>query len=205
MSHYTPSFSRKSRLSSAASWVATREILLQPKFIAVDFETANRQGGLSACQISLSKVSDGQIIDRFTSFICPPPGYQHFDFTYLHGIDYDDVADAPTWSKLRTPIADFAEGLTLYAHNASFDAGVWKRLDQFIGYDLPLGDFYCTYRTTKSLIPGLVNYKLPTVVSHLVPNYRLNHHRADSDADACALIVVALQNMLCANDPYPLN
>lgn len=42
-------------------------------------------------------------------------------------------------------------------------------------------------------MPGLVNYKLPTVVGACAPDFRLTHHTADSDAEACALIVAALQ------------
>ena len=44
-------------------------------------------------------------------------------------------------------------------------------------------------------MPGLVNYKLPTVTAHLAPDFELDHHSADSDAEACALIVAALQRL----------
>ena len=53
---------------------------------------------------------------------------------------------------------------------------------------------FCSYRTAQHMIPGLENYKLPTVTKALVPGFKLNHHRADSDAEACALVVAALQS-----------
>lgn len=66
------------------------------EFVAVDFETANRSGGVSACQIALIKVRDGRVIDRLVSYLLPPQGYQHFEFTYLHGISFRDVERAPS-------------------------------------------------------------------------------------------------------------
>lgn len=34
--------------------------IAEPSFVAVDFETANRMGGVSACQVAMVKVCDGQ-------------------------------------------------------------------------------------------------------------------------------------------------
>ncbi|MDK9344918.1 hypothetical protein FAM22021_001729 [Propionibacterium freudenreichii] len=38
------------------------------------------------------------------------------------------------------------------------------------------------------------NYRLPTVLERCAPHFVLDHHKADSDAEACALIVAALQS-----------
>lgn len=64
-------------------------------FVAVDFETANRMGGVSACQLAMVKVHDGHIVDRLNTLIRPPEGWDSFEFTYLHGISAADVVDAP--------------------------------------------------------------------------------------------------------------
>ena len=50
-------------------------------FVAVDFETANRMGGVSACQLAMVKVLDGQIIDRLNTLIRPPKGW---DLSLIH-------------------------------------------------------------------------------------------------------------------------
>lgn len=50
-------------------------------------------------------------------------------------------------------------------------------------------------RSAKCLCPGLENYKLPTVTKKLVPDYRLSHHDMESDAEACARIVIALRKL----------
>lgn len=177
-----------------SSWVAPPEVLALPSFVAVDFETANRQGGESACQIALVKISGGRVVERASTLIKPPPGFERFEFTYLHGISARDVRRAPMWPDISSWVAGFHGGLPVYAHNAAFDARVWRELDAFFGTRTLPQSFFCSYRTAQHMVPGLENYKLPTVTKALVPGFKLNHHRADSDAEACALVVAALQS-----------
>ncbi|WP_201517820.1 3'-5' exonuclease [Gulosibacter hominis] len=176
-------------------WAAPDEILSSPSFVAVDFETANRRGGVSACQIALVRIDSGQVVDRACTYIKPPPGFDKFEFTSKHGISARDVANAPLWPEIAAWVAAFHGGLPVYAHNAPFDAGVWSDLDSYFGTQTFPEIFFCSYRTAQRIVPGLENYKLPTVTSALVPEFKLNHHRADSDAEACALVVAALQNL----------
>lgn len=175
------------------SYVPSADQLMAREFVAVDFETANRQGGVSACQIALVKVRDGRIVDRFVSYLLPPRGFQHFEFTYLHGISLRDVKRAPSWDTIRDTVGSFIGALPVYAHNAAFDSRVWKELDEYYGISTYPRAFFCSYRLAARVMPGLENHKLPTVTQACVPGYRLNHHRADSDAEACALIVASLQ------------
>lgn len=178
-----------------AAWVPGRALFLAESFVAVDFETANRAGGVSACQVALVRVERGAVTARFDSLIRPPAGFDRFEFSWLHGIFAEDVRDAPSWGDLEHAVAEFAGDLPMYAHNAPFDAGVWRDLDSYYRTFSRPTDFFCSYRTAKRIVPGLVNYKLPTVTRHLVPSFELDHHRAGSDAEACGLIVAALQAM----------
>lgn len=180
--------------SSTPRWIASQQALMARSFVAVDFETANRANE-SACQIALVRVDQGRIVDKFSTLLAPPRGFDTFEFTSLHGISARDVRRAPSWSQAVAQVSRFSNNGPVFAHNAPFDSGVWTSLDQFFGTHTVPQDFYCSYRTAKRLVPGLENYKLPTVAAHLVPGYSLNHHRADSDAEACALIVAALQSM----------
>lgn len=167
--------------------------LAEEEFVAVDFETANRRGALSACQIALTKVRDGRVVDQFDTLLRPPAGFEHFEFSWLHGITFEDVVDAPRWPEAAPEVARFVADLPTYAHNAGFDQGVWAALDQhFHTASLP-EKFYCTVQLSRRTAPGLDNHKLPTVTDYYVPGFELNHHRADSDAEACALIVAAMQ------------
>ena len=185
---------RRYRGGSAPRWVAPAEVLGEPSFIAVDFETANRQRE-SACQIAMVRVDRGRVVDRWATLLAPPQGLDYFQFTYLHGISARDVRTAPTWAQVSDQVVDFTAGLPMFAHNAAFDAGVWAGLDRHFSTATLPAQFYCSYRTAQRMVPGLANYKLPTVTAHLVPGYELDHHKADSDAEACALIVAALQRL----------
>ncbi|WP_408640157.1 3'-5' exonuclease [Cutibacterium equinum] len=175
--------------------IPTAAQLADQEFVAIDFETANRMGGVSACQLAMVKVVDGQVIDRFNTLIRPPRGWDSFEFTYLHGISAADVRTSPMWPSVADDVSHFVAGATVYAHNAMFDSRVWRQLDEYFGTLTLPSPFFCSYRTAQRLIPGLPNYKLPTVLHACDPSYRLNHHRADSDAEACALIVCQLQRL----------
>ena len=169
--------------------------LAESPFVAMDFETANRLSGVSACQIALVRVVDGVVTDELDTLIKPPSEWDHFEFTYLHGIGPDEVRDAPSWPAIADQVRDFVADVPVYAHNAAFDRGVWAQLDEFFNTSTLPRRFYCSYRTAKRMVPGLPNYKLPTVVHACNPSFDLDHHHAGSDAQACAQIVIALQQM----------
>lgn len=186
--------SPRSQTSSTSSWIAPARVLAADTFVAVDFETANSSSGASACQVALVRVQGQRVVERYASLVRPPEGLQHFEFTHIHGISARDVATAPSWNELLPSVTGFVGNVPVYAHNAPFDAGVWADLDRYYGNETKPEAFYCSYRTAKALEPGLPNYKLPTVAEALVPGFVLNHHDASSDAEACARIVMALQN-----------
>jgi len=79
------------------------------RFAAIDFETANR-GADSACAVGVVIAGDGRIVHRETHLICPPSG--EFVFSHIHGLDWDDVCDAPdfgqVWSGLGPLLEDAA-------------------------------------------------------------------------------------------------
>lgn len=138
-------------------------------------------------------MSGGRVVDRLVTLLSPPVGWDHFEFSYLHGISAEHTRGAPDWGQVAGQVACFTASLPVFAHNAQFDARVWRQLDDFFATSSYPERFYCTYRTAQWLIPGLPNYRLPTVTRVCAPDFVLNHHRADSDAEACAMIVAALQ------------
>ncbi len=180
--------------SRASLLVPNNEDLKASSFVAVDFETANKSA-VSACQIAMVLVSEGKVVDRYSTYLKPPSDYDYFEFSHLHGIGVKEVLHAPTWSDVSAVISQFVGGAPVWAHNSSFDSRVWRGLDEYYGTRTLPSRFYCSYQTSKKIIPGLENYRLPTVLRRCDPTYHLNHHRADSDAEACARIVCALQRL----------
>ncbi|MDN3511312.1 MAG: 3'-5' exonuclease [Candidatus Jettenia sp.] len=155
-------------------------------FVAIDFETAD-YGRDSACSIALVKVLGDQIIDRAQFLIRPPR--RTFIFTYLHGISWKHVANEPQFHELWPQINKKLEGAEfIAAHNASFDQSVLMACCQNADVSPPALPFQCTVRLARK-IWKLRRANLPTVCTFLgIP---LKHHNATSDAEACAMIVIA--------------
>jgi DNA polymerase-3 subunit epsilon len=157
-----------------------------PAFVALDFETADYSRD-SACALALVRVENHQIVQRTYSLIKPPR--RKFVFTYLHGITWEDVANQPTFGELWPSFSPMLEGIDfLAAHNASFDRSVLHGCCAAAGLDPPKIPFRCTVqlaRQTWNIYPTKLNH----VCAHL--GITLQHHQAASDAEACALIVMA--------------
>jgi DNA polymerase III subunit epsilon len=155
-------------------------------FVALDFETADR-GQDSACAIGLVRVEDNQIVQR-THYLIRPPRSKIF-FTHIHGIEWRDVENEPTFGELWSAIDEFISGADFFAaHNAMFDRGVLYACCDLYRIARPQQNFICTVqlaRRTWKVFPT----KLPNVCHYL--GIDLNHHQALSDAEACAQIVIA--------------
>lgn len=155
-------------------------------FVAIDFETANNRRD-SACAIGLVKVVDGRIIDTAHYLIRPPT--REFIFTYIHGLSWKDVANAPDFGELWPSIAPWFDGAEfLAAHNAPFDKGVLNACCASYSLAQPGLPFRCTVQIARSSWK-IYPTKLPDVCRKL--NIALDHHQALSDAMACAQIVLS--------------
>lgn len=156
------------------------------RFAAIDFETADPARD-SACAVGVAVVADGRIVERIHHLIRPPR--PRVMFTHIHGLAWDDVRDAPSFGELWPEVEPLLEGCDfLAAHNAGFDSGVLRACAASAGIPLEQRPFLCTVRLARR-VWSLYPTKLPDVCRALeIP---LVHHRADSDAEACARIVIA--------------
>jgi DNA polymerase-3 subunit epsilon len=157
-----------------------------PTFAAIDFETAD-YGRDSACAVAIVRVEGQAIVDRAHYYIRPPR--RHFVFSYLHGIAWSDVVDAPTFRQLWPALQERFDGIEfLAAHNASFDRSVLRTCCEQARLSAPAHSFQCTVRLARR-VWNIYPTTLPDVCRHLrIP---LRHHDAGSDAEACARIVIA--------------
>lgn len=186
-----------------AAWIPSASELLQDTFVAVDFETANRVAGASACQVAMVKVAGGEVVDAMCTYLKPPEEHIAFEFSHIHGIYRGDVEDAPSWFDIADEVVEFVGGAPVYAHNATFDAAVWRGLDRYYFTGTYPEAFYCTCRMARRMLPELADHTLPTVTEYCAPGFALNHHRADSDALACAHIVTMLQRTRTLHGTLP--
>ncbi|MCX6624327.1 MAG: 3'-5' exonuclease [Acidobacteria bacterium] len=162
-------------------------------FAAIDFETAD-YGRDSACAVALVKVEDNRIVDRISSLIRPPR--REFVFTYIHGITWDMVRNAPTFAELWPQWSHWLRDVQfLAAHNASFDRGVLEACCRSSGLAIPELKFECTVRMARDVL-SIRPARLDCVCTALgIP---LVHHQAASDAEACARIVLAARQKASA-------
>lgn len=157
-----------------------------PTFAAIDFETAD-YGRDSACAVAVVRVEGNAIIDRAYYYIRPPR--RHFVFSYLHGISWSDVVDAPTFRQLWPALRRRLAGVEFVAaHNASFDRSVLNTCCERARLSAPSLSFQCTVQLART-VWNIYPTTLPDVCRYLrIP---LRHHDARSDAEACARIVIA--------------
>ncbi|NLC19729.1 MAG: PolC-type DNA polymerase III [Clostridiales bacterium] len=171
---------------------------LDDDFVVFDIETT----GFSPLndriiEIGAVKISGGQIVERFSSFVNPQMPIP-FEITELTGINDDMVIEAPVISDLLPDFLRFCEGCTLVAHNASFDVSfIVKNAERLnIETDFTVVD---TVGLSRILLPELSKYKLNIVAKALNVSLE-NHHRAVDDAGATAEIFIKLCGMLKERD-----
>jgi DNA polymerase-3 subunit epsilon len=136
--------------------------------------------------LSVVVAEKGRIVARETSLIKPPR--RDFVFTYLHGISWSDVASKPMFGPVWKELGKLIGGVDfIAAHNASFDRSVLHACCEAAAMEPPDVNFLCTMRLARrqwNVFPT----KLSDVCRHFkIP---LKHHDAESDALACARIVL---------------
>lgn len=159
-------------------------------FIAIDFETANfkRQ---SVCSVGLAIVENFEVVKTINKLIKPIPNYYENINMSIHGISPKMTESQPTFGVLWNEIKPYIDSHKLVAHNASFDFSALRYVLDAYHIDYPSLYYYCSMQLSKRVFPGLVNYQLPTICKYLgISN--LIHHDAESDALACANVMIEI-------------
>ena len=163
-------------------------------FVVFDLETT----GLSPeknriIEIGAVKVSGGQIVDRFSTFINPEIPIP-FEIEKLTSINDNMVIGAPKIEEMLPEFLKFCGDAPLVGHNAAFDVSfiAHNAARQNIPFSPTVLD---TVTMAQHLLPNLNRYKLDTVAKALDISLE-HHHRAVDDAEATAEIFVAFVKML---------
>ena len=167
---------------------------LQESYVVFDIETT----GFSPInnriiEIGAVKVVNGEIADRFSTFVNPQVPIP-FEIEKLTSINDSMVMDADTIDVVLPKFMEFIEGTILVAHNASFDISFIKENCKRLGipYDYTHVD---TVGIARSLLTGQAKYTLDAVAKTLGISLD-NHHRAVDDAECTAEIFVKFIEML---------
>lgn len=157
-------------------------------FIALDFETANRERS-SICAVGLAIVENGQLVDTKYLLTKPFPNYYDHWNVAVHGITDADTRELPTFAAQWPELRQYFDGKTMIAHNAAFDFSVLRAALSLAALPCPALDYHCTLSLSKAALP-LSHHKLSDVSRYF--DIELDHHHAGSDARACALIALEL-------------
>jgi ATP-dependent DNA helicase DinG len=157
------------------------------KFTVIDFETTGDQPSDDIIQVGLVVIEQGYITERFSSFVKPNKAIPEF-IVQLTGITEEHVKDAPQLEDVVTQMLPYFDDQTvLVAHHAAFDLGFLQRAFEQCGYHPFGGRVLDTIAFLRILFPGLPTLQL-SMVSNSFGITHDNPHRADSDAEATAII-----------------
>ena len=158
------------------------------RILAIDFETANSHPA-SACSIGYCLWDEGEVVDSQEILIRPHPLHGTFQYwnIRIHGITPDMVEFSEEWPMVFLQIKDLFKDSIVVAHNAPFDIGVLRALNQLYRIDMDDFVYLDTVTISRLINPGLVNHRLNTVCEYL--NVDLNHHHAQSDSFGCMAIM----------------
>ena len=170
------------------------QLLRGETYVVFDIETTGFSPiNCRIIEIGAVKVKDGQIIDRYSTFVNPKVPIP-FEIQKLTGIQDQMVCDAPTIETILPEFTAFCEDCIMVAHNAGFDMSFIienaNRQGLFSDYT-----YMDTMVMSRVLLPKQNKHTLDALCK--VFNVSLeNHHRAVEDAEATAQIFIRFMNML---------
>ena len=177
--------------------------LSEDDFVVFDIETTGfSKVNDRIIEIGAVKVSSGEIVDRFSTFVNPKIPIP-YNITQLTSINDEMVIDAPAIEDALLEFMEFSKDTVLVAHNASFDMGFIIQNAQILGLTNEF-TYIDTVGLSRILLPNLSRYKLNSVAKALGVSLE-NHHRAVDDAEATAEIFLRLVLMLDEKDILNIN
>lgn len=167
---------------------------LLDEYVVFDLETTGLSQAVNKIiEIGAVRVKNGEIIDRFSSFINPKEKLSA-KIIELTGITDDMLKDALSEDEVLPNFFNFFSKSVLVAHNAKFDMGFIKKWARTKGIvvDNTVVD---TVGLSRALFPDMTRHTLNTIAKKLDVSLE-NHHRAVDDAEATANIFIKFIDIL---------
>lgn len=156
------------------------------RIVAFDVETPNRYNDRISA-IGISVIENGEITEEFYSNVDPETFFDSFN-TELTGLSEETARGSPAFPELWETIEPLMSSGLLTAHNATFDLTVLGKCLKDYGISWRARTRYvCTVRMGRRLLPD-VSHTLDGLCGYY--GIELDHHRAASDARACAEILL---------------
>jgi DNA polymerase-3 subunit epsilon len=165
------------------------------QFVAFDLETTGIMAGVDRIvEIGAVRFSHGKITSVYSTLVDPqipiPP-----EASRVNGITNEMVSGKPKIEQLLNSFAEFCGADPMVAHNAPFDTGFLIADINRYGTLAPRGLILDTLPMARKVFPGLLNYKLGTLVKHLEVA-GADFHRAEQDASYCGQVFLKIVNKI---------
>jgi DNA polymerase III subunit epsilon len=167
--------------------------MLLDTLTVLDFETTglSPQGGDRITEVGLVRIEGGRITARYESLVNAGVRIPSFITAYT-GITQAMVDAAPPAWQVVEEMLSFVDGAPILAHNASFDHRFFVRECNRVGARAPLGRFLCSLRLSRRVYPHFESHSLGEIARHLGVRFSGNAHRAASDAEVTAEVILQM-------------
>lgn len=171
--------------------------MTEQRYVVIDLETTGNapKKGDKIIQIAAVVIENGQIVDRYMSFVNPMKRIPLF-IEQLTGITNEMVEHAPTIEEIAQDLNSLLTDSYFVAHNVYFDLSFLQEELKICGYQYS-GPIIDTVEMARIAFPTKKSFKL----SDLSDEFQMKHenpHRADSDAEATALLLLRIFDKLKA-------
>jgi DNA polymerase-3 subunit epsilon len=159
--------------------------------VMLDFETTGLSPAMGdrITEVAALRIVNGQVTGRYVSLVNCGVRIPAF-VTQLTGISQAMVERAPPASEVVPALLDFIGGDALSAHNASFDEKFLKAEADLLGLAPRHVGLVCSLKLSRRVFPGLTSYKLGLLSHQLGIRFRSAAHRAESDAEVAAQVLI---------------
>jgi len=165
--------------------------------VMIDFETTGLSPDMGdrITEVAALRIAGGQVVDRFVSLIDCGVRIPSF-ITGLTGITQAMVDGAPPVSRVMPRLLDFIGDDPLSAHNASFDDKFLRAESARLGLSPAHRELVCSLKLSRRVFPGMASYKLGLLSNQLGIQFRSAAHRAESDAEVAAQLLIHIGDHL---------
>jgi DNA polymerase-3 subunit epsilon len=165
------------------------------KFVAFDLETTGIQPRTDAIvEVGAVRFEGDEPVETFCTLVNPgrsiPP-----EASAVNGITDEMIAEQPTIQIVLADLADFCGDLPLVAHNAPFDFKFLRKAVENCKSRAPSGVVLDSCALARIIFPGMINYKLGTLVNHFEFPAG-SFHRAEEDSVYCGRLFARILETL---------
>jgi DNA polymerase-3 subunit epsilon len=159
--------------------------------VMLDFETTGLSPAMGdrITEVAALRIVGGRVTERYVSLVNCGVRIPTF-ITQLTGISQSMVDAAPPAECVVPELLDFIGDDALSAHNASFDEKFLKAEAGRLALSPRHAGLVCSLKLSRRVFPGLSSYKLGLLSGQLGIRFRSAAHRAESDAEVAAEVLI---------------